>query len=87
VYNAFLMPFNAKDNIFDYTELFENCGEAVGDWKNKNNKYEHVQGILVDINYLMHNYTGNHSKKVQKLAELIEKSFDENGEISFDNKD
>jgi hypothetical protein len=79
VYNAFLMPYNAKSNDFGIQGVFENCGEAVGEWKGQNKIYEHVQGILVDINYLMNHYTGNHTKKIMKLAESIENALHENG--------
>ncbi len=79
VFNAFLMPFNSRDNIFDYEGIFENCGEATGEWKDGIHSYEHVQGILVDINYLMHHYTGAHTKQIMALAESIERALAENG--------
>lgn len=72
VYNAFLMPYNSQDNTFDLSGIFENCGESTGEWKGQDNTYEHIQGILVDINYLMNHYTGNHSRKIMALAESIE---------------
>lgn len=79
VYNAFLMPYNSRENIFDLSGIFENCGESTGEWKGHDNTFEHVQGILVDINYLMHHYTGNHSKKIIALADSIERALAENG--------
>lgn len=78
VYNAFLMPYNSVDNIFDINGLFENIGEATGEWKEKRESYEHVQGILVDINYLIHHYVGNHKTKIMELADSIEKALHEN---------
>ena len=83
VYNAFLMPYDSRFNPLYYTEIFENCGEATGSWKEKeedepNYPFEYVQGILVDINYLMHHYTGNHEKKIAALAESIENALTEN---------
>lgn len=79
VFNAFLMPFNSRDNDFNLSGIFENCGESTGEWKGHDNTYEHVQGMLVDINYLMHHYTGNHLKKIMALAESIENALAENG--------
>lgn len=79
VFNSFLMPYNSQDNIFDFTSIFESCGESTGEWKGADNSYEHVQGILIDINYLMYHYTGNHTKKIIALAESIEKSLVEHG--------
>ena len=65
------MPYNSVDNIFDINGLFENIGEATGEWKEKRESYEHVQGILVDINYLIHHYVGNHKTKIMELADSI----------------
>ena len=79
VYNAFLMPYNSRDNNFDLSGMFENCGESTGEWKGQDNTFEHVQGILVDVNYLMHHYTGNHLRKIIALAESIENALVENG--------
>jgi hypothetical protein len=79
VFNAFLMPYNSQENIFGYIGVFENCGESVGEWKGQDNTYEHVQGVLVDVNYLMHNYTGNHNKKIIALSESIESAVIDNG--------
>ena len=80
VYNAFLMPYNSNNNIFDLRGVFENIGEATGEWKESNKAYEHVQGILVDINYLMHHYVGNHESKILELANSIEKALNNNNE-------
>lgn len=79
VFNAFLMPYNSLSNIFGYSGVFENCGESMGEWKGQDHSYEHVQGILIDINYLMHHYSGNHIKKITALAESIENALIENG--------
>lgn len=77
VYNAFLMPYNSKENIFDLDATFANIGEAKGDWKKDNYAYERVQGIVADIRYLMYHYTGNHKNRILSLATSIESAFDE----------
>lgn len=79
VYNAFLMPFNSEDNPFNITETFGCVGEATGDWKKAGHAYERVQGLLVDVNYVMHHYTGKHEREIAQLAALIEQSLAENG--------
>lgn len=78
VYNAFLLPYNSKENIFGFNNLFENFGEGTGEWKGQNHTYSKVQGIFVDINYIIHNYIGDHSKKIKELAETIEDYFNKN---------
>lgn len=73
IYNAFIMPYNMEDNVFGLTGTVGNIGEAVGDWRSNKKYYERIQGILFDIRYLMHHYTGNLSKEKLELTECIEK--------------
>jgi hypothetical protein len=79
VYNAFIMPYNASANLFGSSEVYLNIGEATGDWKTEGYKYEHVQGILVDIRYLMHHYTGKPKNQIMRLAQSIEEAFEATG--------
>lgn len=82
IFNAFLMPYNANSNeslpLFDFHTTFGNIGMAVGDWKENLHPYEQIMGILVDIRFLMHHYTGNHKNHIMELAQSIEKAFYEN---------
>lgn len=79
IYNAFLMPYNKDKNPFDlHNEYFANIGEAISEWKSGCHLYERVQGIVVDIRYLMNNYYGSHKSKINKMAETIEKALTEN---------
>ncbi|MEG0794014.1 MAG: LlaJI family restriction endonuclease [Lachnospiraceae bacterium] len=80
VFNAFLMPYNKKDNLFEIDEYFAQIGEADSDWKYGHHNYEHVQGIVVDIRFLMNNYYGSHKSKIIKMAKLIEEALQENAE-------
>ena len=84
VYNAFLMPYNSARNVFGFDSIYGNIGEAKGDWKSGNHDYERVQGIVVDIRYLMYHYTGNHKSKIMQLAEAIEKAIQDNKQTSAD---
>lgn len=79
VYNAFIMPYNVNDNLFGSNEIYVNIGEATGDWKTNGRNYERVQGIVVDIRYLMYHYTGKTSKQMMDLAQSIESAFEKNG--------
>ena len=83
IYNAFLMPFNKDDNPFGINgNYFVNIGEATSEWKHDTYLYERVQGIVVDIRYLMNNYYGSHKSKILKLAEVIEEELSKNnGEL------
>lgn len=75
IYNAFLMPFNKDENPFDVqNQYFLNIGEATSEWKHGTNLYERVQGIVVDIRYLMNNYNGSHKSKIKKMAKVIDES-------------
>lgn len=92
VYNAFLMPYNKNKNQFDSEEFFSkefflNIGEAIPEWKfefygESDKEYEHIQGILVDINHLMKNYTTTIKEdNIEKLAEFIRESFNQNKKL------
>lgn len=88
VFNAFLMPYNKKKNPFGIDEYFAHIGEADSDWKYGHHNYERVQGIVVDIRFLMNNYYGSHKSKVMKMAQLIEDAIKENtGSLPDENAD
>ena len=53
VYNAFLMPFNSQSDKWMTEDKVIRIGQAYGDWKTNLKSYEKVQGIVVDIKYLM----------------------------------
>lgn len=84
LYNAFILPFNSKDNQFwvlddmgnivpGFTGNIGNVAEAVGDWKSDPKKYERVQGIVMDTRFLMYNYIAMPDQQKKLLADAIEK--------------
>jgi hypothetical protein len=78
LFNAFIMPYNKKDNLFRMSDNVGNIGEAIGDWKfNASNpkmkNYERIQGIVVDTRYLMYNYIGTPTQQKFELVKCIEK--------------
>ena len=85
IYNAFLLPYNRNYNLFDSNEPYLNIGEAIGKWRTNKLNYEHIQGVLVDIKYLMYNYTGNSKSNIIGLANAIENSLKRN-QIFYDNQ-
>lgn len=84
LYNAFIMPFNKKDNLFydlgsngelipKITDNIGNIGEAIGDWKPDFKNYERIQGIVMDTRYLMYNYIAMPEQEKKALCDCIEK--------------
>lgn len=72
VYNAFLMPFNPRDDKWNTDADIVRVGEAYGDWKQNDKTYEKVQGIVIDIKHLMQISTRQNEEEIMKLAEQIE---------------
>ncbi|MDE8064182.1 LlaJI family restriction endonuclease [Erysipelothrix rhusiopathiae] len=72
LFNAFIMPFNQLNNAFGITEPFGNIGEATGDWIVNPKQFERIQGIVVDVRYLMKNRVGQPTDSIIKLAKAIE---------------
>ncbi|PUD13437.1 LlaJI family restriction endonuclease [Helicobacter pylori] len=73
VYNIFLMPFNRFNNPLKLGNIFENIGFANGEWRDNQNNYENIQGILIDTKFLMQNY----NKKSNDLLKLLAKNVEE----------
>lgn len=69
-YNAFLMPFDAIE--WNSENKFLYIGEANGNWKSGKKIYERVQGILIDVKYLMKLVTRPENGAIEELAEYIE---------------
>ena len=60
-------------NIFGSVVEYINVAEARGDWIEKPEIFERVQGIVVDTRYILKNYDGNHDFDKKRLSEEIEK--------------
>lgn len=78
VFNAFLIPFNKNQNNFNTLENIHHFGQAVTDWKlgGSVEKYEKVQGIVIDLKHLMQIASSRSESEIQKLAEAIEQGFE-----------
>lgn len=72
IYNAFLMPYHAADPGQPLLRI----GEAVSDWKSNEKSYERVQGILVDVKYLMQCRAGADAQECMRLADCIREYVD-----------
>ena len=77
VYNAFLMPFNSQSDKWMTEEKVIRIGQAYGDWKTNLKSYEKVQGIVVDIKYLMKLSTRQNEEEIRVLADKISKYVNE----------
>lgn len=75
VYNAFLMPFDSLGKLWEAGEVIH-IGEATGDWRENDKTYERVQGILVDVKYLMHITVREDSNEIFRLSECISKAIE-----------
>ncbi len=76
VYNAFLMPFNRCDSTHFYSLLpIKNIGESTAVWKTCTKEYERVQGILIDVKFLMNNVVKENQNEILRLSAEIEKAF------------
>lgn len=71
IYNSFLMPYDDfKGDGSPITTSY--IGYATADWKNKNETYEKVHGILVDVKGLMQqSMYGEQERYKLEMAELI----------------
>ena len=71
VYNAFLMPFDSLDDRWKSDPILA-IGEATGDWRTNEQTYERIQGIMIDVKYLMQITVREDMAEINKLADCIE---------------
>lgn len=72
IYNAFLLPFDSKSKPYDYGKSnYYTIGEAVAEWKNSLESFERVQGILVDVKFLIGNVVRPSLKEIENLSNVI----------------
>lgn len=74
VYNAFIMPYDSRNQKWNSDSNIISIGDAVSDWKTGEKIYEHVQGILVDVKYLMLLGMSSNKEEIKKMANCIEDS-------------
>ncbi len=71
VYNAFLIPFDRGVRLWAGAGEMMRLGQARGSWKSGRKEYEKVQGILVDLKYLMKLSVREDENEIARLAECI----------------
>lgn len=75
VYNAFIIPYNKKDNPFGTTWNIEYLWFARSDWRNMNNnisKHDHIALILLDTKYLIDCFVWDWIIEIENLTKSIE---------------
>lgn len=75
VYNAFLMPFCKNGQGFRSIDNMLRIGEARGDWKVSGAEYERVQGVLLDVKWMMTRAVKQNIKDINQLSQLVEAIF------------
>lgn len=81
VYNAFLMPYNRLDKPYNEVDSnYYSIGEATADWKVSTQSYERVQGMLVDIKFLIKNQLKPNHNEIKELSNKIIESLKQNKE-------
>ncbi len=71
VINAFVMPYNKKDNPFGLDGDLECIGTATAKWKEQTNSYEYVFALLLDTHFLMMNWYKNSDIHRNHLISLL----------------
>lgn len=78
IYNAFILPYNKYNNLFNLNNNIEYVGFSESSWKNENSikYYEKVSVILIDTRYLIDCYIKYSDNNVNKLISSIQKIVD-----------
>lgn len=72
VFNAFLLPYDCKNSPYNESEdHYYYLGEAISEWKKNTQTYERVQGILVDVKFLVENVMTPNREEIMKLSDKI----------------
>lgn len=74
IFNAFILPYNCKGDIFPQEDDLYVIGTATSSWKSSQKKYENVIGILVDTKDVM-KHIQRDTIKMDKLAKAIMAEF------------
>lgn len=77
IYNAFILPYNKKNNKFGLNNNIEYVGFSESSWKKNSEKYyEKVSVVLIDTTYLINCYTKYSDINADKLIASIQKIID-----------
>ena len=74
VYNAFLLPFDTAKGPFNGLsggKPYYRFGQSVSNWKGNEETFEKVQGVLVDVKYLLNMQLLSSQEEIEELSKLI----------------
>lgn len=72
VYNAFILPYNRKNNPFNFKENLEYIGYSKADWRTDKLSHERICTFLIDTKHLVSVWSqGNCSEDISKLIAEI----------------
>lgn len=74
IYNAFILPYNKKRNLFGLNENIQYIGEANPSWVKKNYTYERVKLIFVDTYFLLNEWKNKTIKWYREMTKIIEEN-------------
>lgn len=75
VYNAFVMPYNKCNNIFDCHENLEYVGYSEANWRNDKLSHTRICAFLIDTKHLISTWShGNCEEDILKLIDEIGKA-------------
>lgn len=77
IFNAFIVPYNKANNVFNINKNIEYIGFAESNWKdNKNKLHEHIALILIDTKYIIDSYFQCTKNDTKLLTTSINKIID-----------
>ena len=85
--NAFILPYNMYNNIFNTSELIHYIGFSTAEWKdNCDNKYETIYAFLVDMKHLVSFWNKiNHENDIEMLVNCIEEAVNKRERLQYNN--
>lgn len=74
IYNAFLLPYDKKRDMFRSEDNLQYIGFAKSTWKDNSEGYEFVHAFLIDLKHVVKTWNRfNHKDDQEKLIQEIEK--------------
>ncbi len=78
VVNAFVMPYNKKNNPFGLKGNLECIGFSTAKWKEQNNSFEYVFALLLDMQFLLSNWFKDNTEEYRKeLISILDSSLND----------
>lgn len=77
IYNAFLLPYDKKREVFQSNDNLQYIGFAKSMWKDNSERYEFVHAFLIDLKHVVKTWNRfNHKEDVENLISAINEQSD-----------